>query len=160
MTALTAWCFADMDGAMVAERELAVLSDLDLLYVDDASLVFWPRTALVPQTRGAGNVVHNRPLGATFWGLLYGLAFAAPLLESADVKPRYLQEVGVDAVLIARMRAGLRPGTSGLLTVTDGPVGPDVSQRLAGSGAVTTVFDVSLTHEHAANLRRVFGGGG
>lgn len=158
MTTLTAWCYHDLDGAMRAERELAALSDQELVTVDDASLVFWPRTAVVPQTRGAGNVVHTRPLGSTFWGLFYGLAFAAPLLESGDVKPRYLQEVGVDAVLVTRMRAGLRPGTSGLLTVTDRPVNPDVAEQLATCGPAATSFDLSLSGEHSANLRRVFGG--
>ncbi len=157
MTILTVWCFAELDGARRAERELAALSELGLVVVDDASLVFWPRTAVLPQTRGAGNIVHSSPLAPTYWGLLYGLAFAAPMLEDADTQPRGLHEVGIDGPVITRLRQGLRPGSSGLLAVMDAPIAPEHCLLLSACGAGTKSFDVRLSDEQTANLHRVFG---
>lgn len=154
MTTLSTWCFERLDGAMRAERELAALSELGRLTVDDASLVFWPRTAEAPQMRAAGNVAQGRPLGPTFWGLLHGLVFAAPLLGCSDTGLRYLGRVGVDARFIARLRSDLGRGSSALLTVTHLPVPPEVAGRLGDNGPS---FQSQLSDQHEANLRRVFG---
>lgn len=159
MTTLTAWCFAELDGARRAERELAALSESGLVVVDDASLVFWPRTAALPQTRGAGNIVHSGPLAPTYWGLLYGLAFAAPMLAGGGTEPRDLHEVGIDGPVITRLRQNLRPGSSGLLAIMDAPIAPEHGLLLSGCGTGTESFEVSLSDEQAANLHRVFGGG-
>lgn len=157
MTTLSTWCFDRLDGAMRAEQELAALSQLGRLSVEDACLVFWPRTAQAPQMRAAGNVVQGRPLGSSFWGLLHGLTFAAPLLGCADSGPRCLAEVGVDTELIERLRANLRRGSSALLTVTGRPVPPELVARLGGGRSAGPAVQRQLSPRHEENLHRVFG---
>lgn len=173
MMTLSAWCFGRLDAAMGAERELAAMSDLGRLGVDDASLVFWPRTAEVPQMRAVGNVVQRRPLGQAFWGLVQGLVLAGPVLGGSGGEPGNLSEagrggghrladlplscclgeVGVEGQFIGELRSGLVRGSSALLTVTELPIGPEVAVRLGGGPTIES----RLSDRHEANLCRVFG---
>ncbi|WP_029135525.1 DUF1269 domain-containing protein [Nakamurella lactea] len=164
MTTLTVWRFADVDGALRAEREVAMLSALDRLPINDAWLILWPKTAPSPHTRGAGNIAQLAPLDQSFWGLLHGHVFAAPLLAGDGPESHYLQEVGVDAQLIHLLRAGLRQGSSALLTITDQDVPTELAAQIAGARHHQDrdhyrdrIFHRRLTAEHAGNLRRVFG---
>lgn len=156
MTSLTIWLFGDAEGAVRAERELVLLSALDRLPIEDASVVIWSSAASAPHTRDLGNVAHLAPLDPSFWGLLHGCIFAGPLLGHADREPRYLQDVGIGDELIDTLRTELRPGTSAVITVTAGDVETGLAAAVAGGADRARTLHAHLTHDHAHNLHRVF----
>ena len=157
MTNLTVWRFPDLDGGIRAEREAAALSAVDRLPINDAALVLWPAAAPAPHTRTAGNIAHLAPLDEYFWGLLFGLVFAAPLLGRDDIEPSCLEEVGIDAAFTRALRADVGPGASALVAVTHQEIAPDVAEQVAGATGRDRISFTRLSTAHSSNLHRVFG---
>ena len=83
MATLTAWAFADVDGAEQAVQRLQALQAQQLIKVQDAAVVSWPADNKKPKTRQLNNLAGVGALGGAFWGMLFGLLFFVPLLGAA-----------------------------------------------------------------------------
>ena len=169
---MTVWFLDDERGAERAARTLADLERRGLVTVLGAGLVSWPRGSPRPRTRQASATNLGGALGASFWGLVLGLVFLAPLTadggagaEAAperdgserDGEERALRGIGLGEDFVHDVRAGVRPGTSALLVLSAGAPGETVGTALTGTGpAGTGRVETRLTREQEARLREVF----
>lgn len=154
-TTFASWHFSGVDDASRAERRLATVSAAQRLRVDDAVLLLWPASTAAPLMRSTGNVAQLAPLRQYFWGMLFGHAFAAPLLGD-EPSPQYLWEVGVDEAYVTTLRAEVLPGTSALLVVTRARLDRRLALDVAGEPGCARFTQIRLTSAQSRNLRRVF----
>lgn len=122
MATLSVVKFGDPAGAA---RVLSALQDMhtrQMLTLEDAAVVSWPRgnkKPAMPQ-QGVGQVA----LGGAFWGFLFGLIFFAPFLGAAlgagtaAVLWRSLTDEGIDEGFIRRVSEKVTEGTSALFALT------------------------------------------
>jgi uncharacterized membrane protein len=144
MSTLVAWKFDTSEGAERGGRTLQHLGlsegSEDKL-VRDAARVSWspgggkPTTALVPVSPS------DAALGETFWGVLFGVIFFAPLLDAAAASATGggsdgLTDLGIDEVSVNRVRDAVTPGTSALFVIGAEPGIDRVIDALRGGGAV------------------------
>src|SRR5918994_3509931 len=122
MATLTVVKFDDPAGA---ERVMAALQDMhgrQLITLQDAAVVSWPKGKKKPLMPKQG--VGQMALGGAFWGFLFGLIFFAPFLGAAigagtvTVLWRSLQAGGIDEEFIKRVGEKVTEGTSALFTLT------------------------------------------
>ena len=124
VSALSAWTFGTEDGASFA---LALLRDLvagDGVRVHDAATLSWEADAPVPRICEAPAFASAGSPGAEFWGLLFGLTYAVPLIEAAvgrigEEPAAGLGRIGVDQTFTHKLRDRLVPGSSALLVLSD-----------------------------------------
>jgi len=121
VAALTVWKFDSDRGAELAVDTLLDVRATNPSVVLDAAVVSWahdnerPLTADVVRPEGDG-------LGATFWGLLFGVIFFVPLLGAAVGSPPgtmtgWLVDAGITDHFVNRVRDEVVPGTSALFVV-------------------------------------------
>src|SRR6516165_12646221 len=109
MATLSAWKFADADGAENSEQILLGLQSQGLIVIHDAAVVSWPEGKKRPKTKQLNSLTGAGALGGSFWGLLFGLIFFVPLLGMAvgaaiGALSGSLADVGIDDSFIASVR--------------------------------------------------------
>ncbi|TML93482.1 MAG: DUF1269 domain-containing protein [Actinobacteria bacterium] len=159
MATLTVWKFDSPDGADRAEATLEHLAKEDLISVEDAAIVSWPRNKKSPKTRQLQGLAGVGALGGAFWGLLFGLLFFVPLLGLAmgaltGAIGGSLADVGIDDDFIASLRARIEPGTSALFVLTSDAVLDKVRDAFAATHA--ELIHSNLSSEQEERLRDVF----
>jgi uncharacterized membrane protein len=122
MATLTVVKFDDPAGA---ERVMAALQDMhgrQLITLQDAAVVSWPKGKKKPLMPKQG--VGQMALGGAFWGFLFGLIFFAPFLGAAiaagttAVLWSSLEDEGIDEEFIKRVSEKVTEGTSALFALT------------------------------------------
>ena len=122
MATLTVVKFDDPAGA---ERVMAALQDMhgrQLITLEDAAVVSWPKGKKKPLMPKQG--VGQMALGGAFWGFLFGLIFFAPFLGAAIAAGTTallwssLEDEGIDEEFIKRVSEKVTEGTSALFTLT------------------------------------------
>lgn len=159
MATLSAWKFADADGAETAERVLVNLQTEGLIVIHDAAIVSWPADKKKPKTHQMHNLTGAGALGGSFWGLLFGLIFFVPLLGMAvgaaiGAMSGSLADVGIDDAFIAAVREKVTPGTSALFLLSEGAVLDKV--RDAFTGTHPELIQTNLSTEQEDKLREAF----
>lgn len=159
MATLSAWKFADTDGAEAAERVLVNLQTEGLIVIHDAAIVSWPADKKKPKTEQMHNLTGAGALGGSFWGLLFGLIFFVPLLGLAvgaaiGALSGSLADVGIDDAFIAAVREKVTPGTSALFLLSEGAVMDKV--RDAFTGVHPELIQTNLSKEQENTLRETF----
>ncbi|MBA8924194.1 putative membrane protein [Kutzneria viridogrisea] len=166
MATLTVWRFETAQGAHAALELLERLARGQLVQVDDAALVTWPRGRESPRTEqvhgraGAGALSRSLALGGSFWGLLFGLVFFLPLVGMAvgagmgAVAGSHLSGVGIDDQFIDQVRRKVTPGTSALFILSSHTVVDTAVRKFHATGA--ELVSTSLSQEQESRLRKVF----
>ena len=122
MATLTVVKFDDPAGAA---RVLAALQDMhgrQLITLEDAAVVSWPKGKKKPLMPKQG--VGQMALGGAFWGFLFGLIFFAPFLGAAIAAGTTallwssLEDEGIDEEFIKRVSEKVTEGTSALFALT------------------------------------------
>jgi uncharacterized membrane protein len=122
MSTLTVVKFDDPAGA---ERVMAGLQDMhgrQLITLEDAAVVSWPKGNKKPLMPNQG--VGQMALGGAFWGFLFGLIFFAPFLGAAIAAGTTallwssLEDEGIDEEFIKRVSEKVTEGTSALFALT------------------------------------------
>jgi uncharacterized membrane protein len=122
MATLTVVKFDDPAGA---ERLMAALQDMhgrQLITLEDAAVVSWPKGNKKPLMPKQG--VGQMALGGAFWGFLFGLIFFAPFLGAAIAAGTTallwssLEDEGIDEEFIKRVSEKVTEGTSALFALT------------------------------------------
>jgi uncharacterized membrane protein len=121
VVALTVWRLDTPEAAGDAVARLRVLPREALASVADLATVAWAEDAARPTTRRLDDLTGASPLGAGFWGVLFGVLFTAPSLGRPP-----------DDDFVAVLRSRLRPGTSAVLAIAVGPVDERVSRVFDG----------------------------
>jgi uncharacterized membrane protein len=162
MSTLVAWKFDTCDGAerggRTLQQRLSLSEGSEDKLVRDAARVSWspgggkPTTAIVPL--GSSDAA----LGETFWGVLFGVIFFAPLLDAAAASATGggsdgLADLGIDEVSVNRVRDAVTPGTSALFVIGADSAIDRVSDALRDEGPVPllhtklgAVVDSSMRH--------------
>jgi uncharacterized membrane protein len=159
MGTLTVWKFDSAGGAESALELLERLQKEELIRIDDAAYVSWPRDRKKPRTQQLHDMAGAGALGGSFWGLLFGLIFFVPLLGLAvgaamGALSGSMSDVGIDDEFIKDVRENVTPGTSALFVMSSNAVPDKVLERFRTTGA--SLISTNLSSDQEAKLREAF----
>jgi uncharacterized membrane protein len=158
MATLSVLKFDDPYGA---ERVLASLQDMhgrQLISLEDAAVVSWPRGNKKPMMPKQG--VGKMALGGAFWGFLFGLIFFVPFLGAAigagtaALLWSSLEDEGIDEEFIKRVSEKVTEGTSALFALTSGAKLDEVVDELRQYDF--EIVSTDLPEEQKKKLREAF----
>lgn len=161
MATLVMLKFDTSDGAEESLELAEGLQKQQLLQIDDAATVTWPRDKKKPKTRQINHLgTIGGALDGAFWGILLGFIFFVPLLGVAvgaalGSVSGHLGYCGVDYDFIEQVRNKVTEGTSGLFLLL-GTVTADKVVEAFKSAPHFEIIMTNLTHEQEQKLREVF----
>jgi uncharacterized membrane protein len=160
MATLTVWKFDSAEGADQALDTLLRLEREQLLDLIDGAVVSWREGAKKPSTRQLKPSVSKYSLIGAFWGLLFGLIFAVPLLGLAlgggmGALTASLADIGIDDDFIKQVRKSVTPGTSALFLYTQ-KVQEGLLDKLSSAQTHPVLIESSLSAEQEDRLRAAF----
>ena len=152
------------DEPIGATRVLEALRDMheqQMITLEDAAVVSWPRGYKRPVMPHQG--VGKMALGGAFWGLLFGLIFLVPFLgaalgagTAAALWSSLEEEEGIDEEFIKRVSEKVTEGTSALFVLTSGAKFDEVVEELKQYDFELIWTD--MPDEKLRQLREVFVG--
>ena len=159
MATLTAFRFDTVDGADNALGVISMLQEQELIAILDAALVSWPKGKTRPRTRQVVWPTRTQLLDGTFWGMLFGLIFFVPVLDTrraeTDRLTSALSDVGIDDTFIYQVRSRLTEGTSALFVLSQDAVMDRIND--ASKGKKPDLIAINLPHNEEMKLRNLFG---
>jgi uncharacterized membrane protein len=160
MATLTAFRFDSVDGADNALGVIPMLQEQQLLAILDAALVSWPKGKNRPSTRQVVLPTGTQLLDGTFWGMLFGLIFFVPVLdtgrrEEMERLTSALSDVGIDEDFIYQLRSKLTEGTSALFVLSRDAVMDKIND--ASEGKKPDLIAINLRRDEEMKLRKLFG---
>jgi len=160
MATLTVWKFDSAEGADQALDTLLRLEREQLLDLIDGAVVSWPEGAKKPRTRQLKASVSKYSLIGAFWGLLFGLIFAVPLLGLAlgggmGALTASMADIGIDDDFIKQVRKSVTPGTSALFLYTQ-KAQAGLLEKLSSAHSHPVLIQSSLSAEQEDRLRAAF----
>lgn len=158
MNELIVLAFDNEDGALNVRDKLNELQKQELITLGDAAVVVREGDGK-PKVKQAQSLVGAGALGGSFWGLLIGLIFFAPILGMAvgavtgALSGRFA-DIGVDDEFIEEVGDTIEPGHSALFLLvveaqTDRVIGEIESYN-------PTVLRTNLSAEDEESLREAF----
>jgi uncharacterized membrane protein len=161
MSTFTVWQFDSAEGAEEALSTLESLQKEELITVNDAAFVTWPRGAKKPKTKQLHSLTSAGALSGSFWGLLFGLLFFVPLLglavgAASGALGGALADVGIDDKFIEEVRAKVTEGTSALFLLSSDAVIDKVVERLESVPGHAQLIHTNLSHEQETKLSETF----
>ena len=161
MATLTVWKFDTADGADQALKTLLRLESEQLLDLIDGAVVSWPAGDSKPRTRQLKPTMGKYSLIGAFWGLLFGLIFAVPLLGLAlgggmGALTASMADIGIDDDFIKEVRQKVTPGTSALFLYTQ-KVEEGLLDQLSTARNRPVLIQSSLSTDQEARLVAAFG---
>jgi uncharacterized membrane protein len=160
MTALTVWKYNSPTGAAEALAQLQKLQGQQLIEIEDAAIVEWPKGKKKPKTRQMASLTGVGALSGAFWGMLFGLLFFIPFMGMAigaamGAMAGHFSDYGIDDNFINQVRSEVTEGTSALFLLTNNVVVDKVEEALHGMRG--TLIRSNLSKEQEVNLRKEFG---
>jgi uncharacterized membrane protein len=160
MATLTAFRFDTVGAADDAVGVISMLQEQQLITVLDAALVSWPKDKNRPSTRQAILPSGTQLLDGTFWGMLFGLIFFVPVLNTGrraemDRLTSALSDVGIDDTFIYQVRSKLTQGTSALFVLSRDAVMDRIND--ASKGKKPDLIAINLPRDEEMKLRNLFG---
>ena len=160
MATLTAFRFDTVDGADNALGVISMLQEQELIAILDAALVSWPKGKTRPRTRQIVWPTRTQLLDGTFWGMLFGLIFFVPVLDTrraeTDRLTSALSDVGIDDTFIYQVRSRLTEGTSALFVLSPDAVMDRINDASKGRRKPDLIA-INLPHDEEMKLRNLFG---
>ena len=160
MASLTAWKFDTPDGADQALKKVQDLSKQQLIQIEDAATVSWPKGKKKPKTHQAHSMAGVGALSGAFWGMLFGLLFFIPFLGMAmgaavGALAGHFTDYGISDDFIKQVREKVTEGTSALFLLTEQATVDKVAD--AFKGTKMELIQSNLSTEQEKKLREAFG---
>jgi len=160
MATVTVLKFPTADGANDTIKWIQDLQRQHLIRVHDAAIVSWPVGKKIPRTRQLVDLLGAGALGETFWVMLFGLIFFAPLFGPAvgfGALGGLSRDYGIDDDFIKRVRSQVTEGTSALFLMTSEAVVDRVADAM--KNVEFEMIATNLSKEQEQRLREAFGQG-
>lgn len=130
--------------------------------IEDAAEVLWLHGEERPRTRQVHDNTCAGVLGATFWGMLFGLIFIVPSLGMAfgaafGALTGKFSTYGIDRRFVNSVSENVTEGTSALFLVASGSVVDRVSDAAREEGWAFEIVSVDLSKEQEQRLWQDFG---
>lgn len=158
MIQLTVWKFPSPYDAEAVVTRLQALSASELIRLDDAALVSWPRGRPAPCLKILADLPRSWMLDDAFWGILAGALFHTERFDAGPVGGNtigdLLASLGLSAEVLDRIRGLVVEGTSALLLLVDTEVVRRIRAALDGMGF--TLIEAPLSLGQQQWLRSVF----
>ena len=156
MATLTVWKFETPEGAQQALNKVVELSKQQLIQVQDAAVVWWPKGKKAPDTKNYGSMTGRGALTGAFWGMLFGLIFFVPFFGLAvgaamGALSGKFADYGIDDNFIKQTRDKVTEGTSALFLLTSGAVMDKIAPAV--KGMKFEIISTNLTKEQEDQLR-------
>jgi len=160
MATLTAFRFDSVDGADSALGVVPMLQEQQLITILDAALVSWPKGKNRPSTRQVVLPTGTQLLDGTFWGMLFGLIFFVPVLDTGRREEMErltcaLSDVGIDEDFIYQLRSKLTEGTSALFILSRDALMDKIND--VSKGKKPDLIAINLRRNDEMKLRDLFG---
>jgi uncharacterized membrane protein len=160
MASLTAWKFDNPDGAQQALDKLQELSKQELIQIQDAAIVSWPKGKKKPKTHQARSMTGLGALSGAFWGMLFGLLFFIPFFGMAmgaavGALAGHFTDYGISDDFIKQVRDKVTEGTSALFLLSDQATIDKVSD--AFKGTKMDLIQSNLSADQETKLKEAFG---
>lgn len=160
MATLTAFRFDTVGGADNALGVISMLQEQQLITILDAALVSWPKGKNRPSTRQVISPIGTQLLDGTFWGMLFGLIFFVPVLDTGhraetDRLTSALSDVGINDNFIYQVRSKLTEGKSALFVLSRDAVTDRIND--ASEGQKPDLIAINLPRDEEMKLRNLFG---
>ena len=160
MATLSVLKFNDPNGADRVLIALQGMQERQLITLQDAAVVSWPRGNKKPKTRDLHSMAGVGAMSGAFWGFLFGLIFFVPFLGAAigasmGALSGSMTDVGIDEDFIKQVREKVTEGTSALFALTSGATAPDkVVDELKAYDF--EIISTNLPEEQENQLREAF----
>ena len=159
MTTLTVLKFSSADGAEQTLDKIKSLQKQQLITLQDAAIVTWPKGKDKPKTKQLVNLAGLGALDGAFWGMLFGLIFFVPFFGMAigaamGALSGKFADYGIDDEFIKKTREQVTEGTSALFLMTSGAVMDKVVDEF--KGVDFELIASNLTKEQEDELRQAF----
>jgi uncharacterized membrane protein len=159
MATLTVLKFKTPNGADQMLNQIKSLQKQELIKIQDAAIVSWPKGKKSPKTRQLENMAGIGALDGAFWGLLFGLLFFVPFFGLAvgaamGALGGKMADYGIDDDFIKKVRSQVTEGTSALFLMTSGAVKDKVAEQLKGQEF--ELIASNLTKEQEEELLTAF----
>jgi uncharacterized membrane protein len=151
--------FNDPGGAYRVLIALQGLQERQMITLEDAAVVSWPRGNKKPKARQPHGSDGVGAISGAFWGLLIGLIFFVPFLGAAQgagtgALSGLLADVGIDDDFIRQVREKVTEGTSALFTLTSEASLDEVIDELRRYDF--EIISTNLPEEQEKQLREAF----
>ena len=138
---------------------LESLQKQQLIQIQDACIVTWPKGKKQPQTKQLNGMAGQGALMGAFWGMLFGLIFFVPFFGLAigaamGALSGSFADYGIDDNFIKQMREKVTEGTSALFLLTSGAVLDKVAEAMKGQKF--EIISTNLPKEQEDKLREAF----
>jgi uncharacterized membrane protein len=152
--------FPTPEGAQQMESTLLGLQKQQLITIQDAAIVTWPKGKKSPKTKQLRSLAGQGALMGAFWGMLFGLLFFVPFFGLAvgaamGALSGKFADYGIDDNFIKQTREKVTEGTSALFLLTSGAVQDKVVAALKGQ--TFEILSTNLPKEKEDELRAAFG---
>jgi uncharacterized membrane protein len=161
MATLSVLKFNTAEGAEQMSNLLDDLQKQQLITVEDAAIVSWPKGAKKPKTKQLHNLAGMGALDGAFWGMLFGLLFFIPVIGLAigagmGALAGAFADVGIDDNFIKQVRSQVTEGTSALFVMTSGAVQDKVMAAVKSKGLNPEIIETNLPKDQEEKLREAF----
>ena len=162
MTTITGFKFDTADGAGKMVDLVQDLSRQQLITLEDAATVTWPKGKKKPKTKHLENMTGPGALGGAFWGMLFGLIFFVPFFGLAvgaamGALAGHFSNYGIDKEFVKEAQDKVTEGTSAVFLMTSDAVTDKVTDAIKDSGLEFELFYTNLSKEQEAQVREDFG---
>ena len=159
MATLSVLKFATADGAKQMENTLLSLQKQQLITIQDAAIVTWPKGKKQPKTEQLRSLAGQGALMGAFWGMLFGLLFFVPFFGLAvgaamGALAGKFTDYGIDDNFIKQTREKVTEGTSALFLLTSGAVMDKITPAIKDQKF--EIISTSLSKEQEDQLRATF----
>ena len=159
MATLSVLKFDTAEGAGQLEQTLLAAQKQQLIVIQDAAIVTWPKGKKSPKTKQLVDMAGMGALQGAFWGMLFGLIFFVPFFGLAvgaamGALGGKMADYGIDDNFIKQTREKVTEGTSALFLLTSGAVQDKVVAAMQDQ-----TFEIIMTNLPKAKedeLRAVF----
>ena len=160
MATLSVLKFDSPDGAKQMEQTLLALQKQQLITIQDAAIVTWPKGKKGPKTEQLHSLAGQGALMGAFWGMLFGLIFFIPFFGLAvglamGALSGKFADYGINDNFIKQTRAKVTEGTSALFLLTSSAVEDKVVMALKSQAF--EILSTNLPKEKEDELRAAFG---
>ena len=137
MATLTVLKFNTPEGAGQMLHTIQDLQKKQLIKLQDAAIVSWPKGKKSPKTKQLASMTGAGAVGGAFWGLLFGLLFFVPIFGMAmgaamGALAGKMSDYGISDDFIRQVRSQVTEGTSALFLLTSDAVQDKVAEALKG----------------------------
>ncbi len=162
MTTITGFKFDTADGAGKMVDLVQDLSRQQLITLEDAATVTWPKGKKKPKTKHLDDMTGAGALGGAFWGMLFGLIFFVPFFGLAvgaamGALAGHFSNYGIDKEFVKEAQDKVTEGTSAVFLMTSDAVTDKVTDAIKDSGLEFELFYTNLSKEQEAQVREDFG---